>query len=194
MVIMKSTRIILASLALAFVLLAVSVGVAAETVSLHAGESKVVQVDADAGQWLTYTWYTMGVDTLHFVVTDPDGIVIDDIVASSGGDTIFADAGTYTFTWTNTGATSVTLSYTMPFQDIESAVNYVLWLLLVIVMVVVVVIVIVVVLATRKKKAPAAQPLSPMEYQAVASGRCPKCGRPVDPNGMFCAVCGAKLR
>lgn len=193
---MRLFKVGIAGLALAFVLLAVSASVAAETATIAPGANKVVHVDVDAGDWITYTWYTIPSQTLHLVVTGPTGAVVDDVTATSGGDTIFADAGTYTFTWTNTGTSSATLSYSMPFTDIANAVNWFLYAALAVVIIVVVVVVLVVVLATRKKKAPelAPQPLSPMAAQAVASGRCPKCGRPVDPNGTFCAVCGAKLR
>jgi len=193
---MRSAKVLITCLALAFVLLAVSASVAAETVTLSPGASRVVHVNADAGQWLTYTWYTLPSELLHLVVQEPSGTIIEDVTSTSGGDTIFADAGTYTFTWTNTGTSSVTLTYSMPFQDLGNAISWALYAALAIVIIVVVIVVIVVVLATRKKKAPelAPQPLSPMAAQSVAAGRCPQCGRPVDRNGMFCAVCGAKLR
>jgi hypothetical protein len=195
---MRFGRIALVSLAIAFAIVAVSASAAAGTATINPGSSYVLKVKFDASERVRCSWYISGGSGgLHFVLTDPENVTLEEGDAIGGVVNEFSHgAGTYTFTWTNRGSSVVTLSYTMPNGDIENAVNWILLVVLVMVIIIVAVVLIVIVLVTKKKKAPgqAKQVISPNATQAIASGRCPQCGRPVDPNGLFCAVCNAKLR
>jgi hypothetical protein len=110
-----------------------------------------------------------------------------------------AESGTYTLKWTNDGSTTTTLTFSSPFQEISHGFDMIFWGVVIGGIVIVAIIVLVVVLSLMKKSKvpqPGMMPQVPAQYaaQVAASGKCPMCGMPVDPQGLFCEKCGARLR
>ena len=195
---MKLAKILVGCLALTMLLLAVSGSSAAGTSTLGPGDSHTEKMKVDSGELVTY-WWNSGSD-LHFVMKDPSGDTLVDVtdVYYSGFFTA-AESGTYTLKWTNDGTTTTTLTFSSPFQEISHGFDMIFWGVVIGGIVIVAIIVLVVVLSLMKKsKAPqlGMMPQVPAQYaaQVAATGKCPMCGMPVDPQGLFCAKCGAKLR
>jgi hypothetical protein len=197
---MKLVKILVGCLALTVLLLAVSGNADADFTSIAPGDSHTEKLKIDSGE-LIVMWWTSTTD-LHFVMKDPDGITIVDMTddsytyPSSG---LATKGGTYTLKWTNDGTTTSTLTLASPFQAVGHTLNVIFWGAVIAGIAIIAVIVLVVVLSMMKKSnapQPGMMPQVPPQYaaQVAASGKCPMCGMPVDPQGMFCAKCGAKLR
>ncbi len=137
---------------------------------------------------------------MHFVMTDPDGTTVVDVTDNAyDGWFTASQGGTYNLKWTNDGTTSSTLTFSSPLQDIGHTFDVIFWAVVIGGIIIVAVIVLVVVLSLTKKKRepqPGMTPQVSAQYvaQVAATGKCPMCGMPVDPQGLFCAKCGAKLR
>jgi len=195
---MKLAKILVGCLALTMLLLAVSGSSAAGMSTLGPGDSHTEKMKVDSGELVTY-WWTAG-SNLHFVMKGPDGATIVDVTSSAYDDFFTAtQGGTYTLKWTNDGTTTTTLTFSSPLRDIGHTFDVLFWGVVIGGIVIVAVIVLVVVLSLMKKsKAPqqGMMPQVPPQYaaQVAATGKCPMCGMPVDPQGLFCAKCGAKLR
>jgi len=197
---MKLAKILVGCLALTMLLLALSGSSAADFTSIAPNASHTEKLKVDSGELMVF-WWTATTD-LHFVMKDPSGATVVDETASSytyDSSTFATLGGTYTLKWTNDGATSSVLTFTSPFQDIGHTFDVLFWGVVIGGIVIVAVIVLVVVLSLKKKSAapsPGWVPPVPPQYaaQVAATGKCPMCGMPVDPQGLFCAKCGAKLR
>lgn len=195
---MKLVRVAVGCLALTFLLLAVAGTSSASTSTLGPGESHTVKLKVDAGEFVTYVW-SAGAD-LRFVMKSPDGTTMVDVTDTTY-DYFFtaSQGGTYTLKWTNVGSTTTILTFSSPLQEIGHTFDVIFWGVVIGGIVIVAVIVVVIVLSLMKKgRAPqpgmTPQVTSQYAVQAAASGKCPVCGSPVEPQGMFCAKCGAKLR
>ncbi len=197
---MKVAKILVGCLALTMIMLAVSGNSAAELKSLAPGDSHTVKLKVDSGELMVF-WWTATTD-LHFVMKDPAGATVVDVTDSTytyEGTAFATLGGTYTLKWTNDGTTSSILTFSSPFQDIGHTFDVILLGVIIGGIIIVAVIVLVVVLSLKKKSAappPGWVPPVPAQYaaQVAATGKCPMCGMPVDPQGLFCAKCGAKLR
>jgi hypothetical protein len=195
---MKSAKILVGCLALTMLLLAVSGSSAAGIRTLAPGDSHTVKLKVDSGELVTY-WWTSNWD-LHFVLKAPDGSTIVDVTSTAYDDFFTADqAGTYTLKWTNDGTSTATLTFSSPLQDLSHGFDMIFWAVVIGGIVIVAVIVLVVVLSLTKKSRtpqPGMTPQMSPQYvaQVAATGKCPMCGMPVEPQGMFCAKCGAKLK
>ena len=195
---MKLAGILVGCLAMTLLVLAVSGNSVADTTVLDPGESHTEKLRVDSGEPVTY-WWNSGSD-LHFVLKNPSGSTMVDVTDTSYTGFFGAtETGTYTLKWTNDGTTATTLTSSSPWQDTTHTFDVLLWGAIIGGIVIVTVIVIVVVLMLRKKSPepqPGMMPQVPAQYaaQVAATGKCPMCGSPVDPQVMFCAKCGAKLR
>jgi hypothetical protein len=197
---MKLARILVGCLALTLLLLAVAGNSAAGVDTIGPGDSHTEKLKVDSGELVVF-WWTATSD-LHFVMKDPDGTTVVDITDNSytyDSSFIETQGGTYTLKWTNDGTTSSVLTFSSPFQDIGRTFDMIFWAVVIGGIIIVAVIVLVVVLSlTKKRRAPqpGMTPQVSAQYvaQVAATGKCPMCGMPVDPQGLFCAKCGAKLR
>jgi hypothetical protein len=195
---MKLAKILVGCLALTMLLLAVSGSSAAGTSTLGPGDSHTEKMKVESGELVTY-WWTAD-SNLHFVMKAPDGTTAVDVTNAAYDDFFTAaQAGTYTLKWTNDGTIPTTLTYYSPLQDISHGFSVLFWGVVIGGIVIVAIIVLVVVLSLMKKSKvpqPGMMPQVPAQYaaQVAATGKCPMCGMPVDPQGLFCAKCGAKLR
>jgi hypothetical protein len=193
---MKMTKWIIGIAVLALLLTAIPSNVRANIVTISPGDSYTKTVKADVNQIMPYQWSSDV--TLHFTVTAPNSDILTDEDSTFGFDVMTAEqSGTYRFTWLNTGSSVATLNVINFFSDVERGISNFVWGILIAVIViiaVIVVIVLVVVSGDREKTQPVQQfgPMAPP--MAPVGGNCPMCGTPVDPQGMFCARCGAKLR
>jgi len=197
---MKLAKILVGCLALTMLLLAVSGNTAADVTSIAPNASHTEKLKVDSGEPIVMWW--AATSDLHFVMKDPDGTTIVDITDSSytyPSSGLATMGGTYTLKWTNDGTTTSTLTLFSPFQDVRHTFNVLFWGVVIGGIVIVAVIVLVIVLSMMKKSKapqPGMTPQVSQQYaaQVAATGKCPMCGMPVDPQGMFCAKCGAKLR
>lgn len=195
---MKLAKILVGCLALTMLLLAVSGNSAAGISTLGPGDSHTEKLKVESGELVTY-WWNAG-SNLHFVMKDPDGTTVVDVTSTSHDDFFTASqAGTYTLRWTNDGTTVTTLTFSSPLQDIGHTFDVMFWGVVIGGIAIVAIIVLVVVLSLKKKSTappPGWVPPVPPQYaaQVAATVKCPMCGMPVDPQGMFCAKCGGKLR
>lgn len=191
---MKAAKWIIGFMILALLLTALPANASAESRVIPAGGSFTRNVKVDAGQLMPYSWSSD--ESLHFTVTDPDGIVITSVDETFHVNVLTAStSGTYRFTWQNTGASAATLTYDLNF--LGHGLSSLIWgvLIGVIVIIVIVIVIVVVVMSAGRTKTQPAQLYAPMgPPMAQVGGNCPMCGSPVDPQGMFCARCGAKLR
>jgi hypothetical protein len=194
---MKMTKWMIGLAVLALLLTALPSNVSANVVTIAPGDSYTKTVRADVGQLMPYQWSSDV--TLHFTVTAPDSVVLTDEDSIYGFDVMTASqSGTYRFTWQNTGSTAATLNLMSFFADVEHGLSILVWGLIITAIVVVVVIVIVIVLVVMshdKQKTQPVQQFGPSGPPMFAvGGKCPMCGSPVDPQGMFCEKCGARLK
>ncbi len=150
------------------------------------------------------TKWMIGVAVLALLLTalpsnvSPNSDVLTDENSLSDFDVMTASqSGTYRFTWQNTGSTAAALNVMNFFSDVEHGISNFIWgifIALIVIIVIIVVIVLVVLSGDKKKTQPVRQfgPMAPP--MAPVGGNCPMCGTPVEPQGMFCAKCGAKFR
>jgi len=208
------TRSSLAAALMGLLSLFVLQSAAADNVTLLPGESHSDTVTASFGDFINYTWHGPSVGgsftgDIMFVVTDPDGVVIENVTSSFESDQIWLSKdGTYTFTWTNADSSELTLFYSLELWDIgvgntEEVFDVMLVALLIgaIVVVVVVLVLVVVVLGGDRKRPSGPAAHSPM--QRTPSGEapspyvprmCPRCGSPTDSQHVFCTKCGFRVR
>jgi len=193
---MKMTKWIIGLAVLALLLAALPLNASANTVTIAPGDSYTKTVKASLNEIMPYVWSSDV--TLHFTITAPGSVVLTDEDTDYGSAVMTADqAGTYRFTWQNTGSTAATLNVMNFFSDVEHGISNFIWglFIAVIVIIVVIVVIVLVVMSGDKKKTQPIQQFGPMAPpMAPVGGNCPMCGTPVDPQGMFCAKCGAKLR
>jgi len=193
---MKMTKWMIGIAVLALLLTALPLNASANIVTIAPGDSYTKTVKASLNEIMPYVWSSDV--TLHFTVTAPGSVVLTDEDTYYGSDVMTADqAGTYTFTWENTGSTAATLNVMNFFSDVEHGISNFMWglFIAVIVVIVVIIVIVLVVMSGDKKKTQPIQQFGPMAPpMAPVGGNCPMCGNPVDPQGMFCAKCGAKLR
>jgi hypothetical protein len=189
----------LAALCLASVL-ALSSSVSATEHAIPAGDSYSVEVEMSIWEPFTYSWSS---DVpLTFTVEDPLGNEVPYQTGATSGSGILPAyaSGTYTLTWTNNGLTLAHLSFDLSgaFAEVEEGLSILMWTVVIAVIVVVAVVVIVVIVVVMGgKKAPPQPVMGPqpqMAAQALATGHCPTCGNPIDPNAMFCQKCGTRYR
>lgn len=192
---MKAFKLALGLVALALLLSAVPLNVSADSHTIAPGQTYAVEFHATSGEMIPYLWNADAV--LHFTIREPGGATIVDATTTYDSKILTASSGTYRFSWTNTGTTPVTLYYTIYASGVtEHGVSMLVWGAIIAVIVIAVVVVLAVVLLVmggKKQAAPpyGAQVAPPM---ALVGGNCPMCGSPVDPQGMFCPKCGARLR
>jgi hypothetical protein len=197
---MKLAKVLVGCLALTMLLLAVSGNTAADVTSVAPNASHTEKLKVDSGELMVFWWSSTS--DLHFVMKDPAGTTVVDVTDNSysyDSSGFTAMGGTYTLKWTNDGTTSSILTFSSPFQDIGHTFDVLFWGVVIGGIVIVAVIVLVVVLSLTKKSKtpqPGMMPQVQPQYaaQVAATGKCPMCGMPVDPQGMFCAKCGARLR
>jgi hypothetical protein len=193
---MKMTKWIIGLAVLALLLTALPSNARANIVTISPGDSYTKTVKADLNQLMPYQWSSDV--TLHFTVTAPNSVVLTDEDSNFGIDVMTASqAGTYRFTWQNTGSTAATLNVMNFFSDIEHGISNFVWgiLIAVIVIIVVIIVIVLAVMSGDKQKTQPIQQFGPIgPPMAPVGGNCPMCGTPIDPQGMFCAKCGAKLR
>jgi len=193
---MKMTKWMIGIAVLALLLTALPLNASANIVTIAPGDSYPKTVKASLNEIMPYQWSSDV--TLHFTVTEPNGDIWTEENSTFGFDVMTADqAGTYTFTWQNTGSTAATLNVMNFFSDVEHGISNIMWglFIAVIVVIVVIIVIVLVVMSGDKKKTQPIQQFGPMAPpMAPVGGNCPMCGSPVDPQGMFCAKCGAKLR
>jgi len=193
---MKLTKWIIGLAVLALLLTTLPSNASANIVTIAPGDSYTKTVKADVNQIMPYQWSSDVI--LHFTVTAPNSDVLTDENNTWGFDVMTAEqSGTYRFTWQNTGSSAATLNVMNFFSDVEHGISNFIWglLIAVIVIIVVIIVIVLVVMSGDKKKTQSIQQFGPMAPpMAPVGGNCPMCGSPVDPQGMFCAKCGAKLR
>jgi len=198
---MKAAKVAIGIIALAMLITALSSNASADTETISPGGSYSVHAELGENEMVS-SWWWQSTGNLHFTLRDPDGTLIDEStsMADSGALTPFtAVAGQYTFTWENTGSSSVTLTYTVSWMgDIEEGFSMLAWAAIiagVVVAVIIVLVVVLIVMSDRKKTtaAPMVGMTGPMPMGPVGPN-CPRCGMPVPSEGMFCAKCGAKIR
>jgi hypothetical protein len=193
---MKMTKWMIGLAVLALLLTALPLNASANIVTIAPGDSYTKTVKASLNEIMPYQWSSDVI--LHFTVTAPNSAVLTDETSTWGLDVMTADqAGTYRFTWQNTGSTAATLNVMNFFSDVEHGISNIMWglFIAVIVVIVVIIVIVLVVMSGDKKKTQPIQQFGPMAPpMAPVGGNCPMCGSPVDPQGMFCAKCGAKLR
>lgn len=193
---MKMTKWIIGFAVLALLLTALPSNARANIVTISPGDSYTKTVKADLNQLMPYQWSSDV--TLHFTVTAPNSDVLTDEVSNFGFDVMTApQAGTYHFTWQNTGFSAATLNVINFFSDVEHGISNFLWglLIAVIVIIVVIIVIVLVVMSGDKQKTQPVQQFGPSgPPMAAVGGKCPMCGSPVDPQGMFCEKCGARLK
>jgi hypothetical protein len=193
---MKAAKWLVGAIVLAVLITALPSNASAEMRTITPGGSFTKNLNVDSGQIMPYQW-SCDV-TLHFTVTDPDGIVLTEEDSNFGFDVMTASkSGTYQFTWENTGSTVANLNLINFFSDVEHGISNFMWgmLIAVIVIIAVIIVIVLVVMSGDKQKTQPVQQFGPMAPpMAPVAGNCPMCGTPVDSQGMFCAKCGAKLR
>ena len=193
---MKAAKWLVGVLVLAVLVTALPSNVSAEIRTISAGGSFTKNVKVDAGQLMPYQW-SCDV-TLHFTITDPGGTVIADEDSLYGFDVMTASmSGTYRFTWENRGSTVATLNVMNFFSDVEHGISNIVWgiLIAVIVIIAIVIVIVLAVMSGDKQKTQSVQQFGPSAPpMAAVAGKCPMCGSPVDPQGMFCEKCGARLK
>jgi hypothetical protein len=196
---MKAAKLAIGIVALALLVTAFAPNVSADTKTISPGAIFSVTGNLEEDE-LVSTWYWTATGNLHFTLRDPTGALIDESTstADNGALDVFTyPAGEYTFTWENTGSSSVSLTYNVGFMDIEEGLSTLVLMMViiaVIVVVVIVVIILVVVLGGKKKAAAMAPGMAGPMPMAPVGGNCPRCGTPIPAEGMFCAKCGAKIR
>lgn len=178
--------------------MAFSSSVSAEERAIPAGDSYAVEVELSLLEYFTYSWSS---DVqLNFVVTDPlENEVPYETAATSGSGIIPSyTSGTYTLTWSNEGSSIAHLSFDLSgsFAEAEAALSMVFWMLIIAIIVIIAIVVIVVILVVGRRRAPTQPSMMPppVASQALATGQCPTCGRPIDPNAAFCSNCGTRYR
>jgi len=193
---MKMTKWIVGLAVLALLLTALPSNARANIVTISPGDSYTKTVKADLGQLMPYQWSSDV--TLHFTVTAPDSVVLTDEDSNFEFEFLTASqAGTYRFTWQNTGSSAATLNIVNFFSDVEHGISNFLWgiLIAVIVIIVVVIVIVLVVMSGNNQKTQPVQQFGPSgPPMGAVGGKCPMCGSPVDPQGMFCEKCGARLK
>ena len=193
---MKMTKWMIGLAVLALLLTALPSNARANIVTISPGDSYTKTVKADLGQLMPYQWSSDV--TLHFTVTAPDSVVLTDEDNYYGIAVMTApQSGTYRFTWENTGSSAATLNVMNFFSDVEHGISNFLWgiLIAMIVIIVVVIVIVLVVMSGNKKKTRPVQQFGPSgPPMGAVGGKCPMCGSPVDPQGMFCEKCGARLK
>ena len=193
---MKITKWMIGLAVLALLLTVLPSNARANIVTISPGDSYTKTVRADLNQLMPYQWSSDVI--LHFTVTAPNGAVLTDESNTWGFTVMTAEqSGTYRFTWQNTGSSVATLNVMNFFSDAEHGISNFMWgiFIAVIVIIVVIIVIVLVVMSGDKQKTQPLQQFGPMAPPtAPVGGNCPMCGTPVDPQGMFCAKCGAKLR
>lgn len=171
--------------------------------TLLPGEVLTKQFTLSSEDWITYSWTSSA--PLAFVIRDPNGVAQVTSTSSSDGGIYTADMdGTFTLTWTNNQASSVSITYDanrFPFGGDGGFFDDMLTVMLIvaaIIIIVVVVIIVLVVFVVGKKEKPAAQQQYPPPMQYGPPGapltNCPRCGAPLDPNAAFCQRCGTRVK
>ena len=193
---MKMTKWMIGLAVLALLLTALPLNASANIVTIAPGDSYPKTVKASLNEIMPYQWSSDV--TLHFTVTEPNGDIWTEENSTFGVDVMTADqAGTYTFTWQNTGSSAATLNVMTFFSDVEHGISNFIWglFIVVIVIIVVIVVIVLVIMSGNKQKTQPVQQFGPSgPPMVVVGGRCPMCGSPVDPQGMFCEKCGARLK
>jgi len=193
---MKMTKWMIGLAVLALLLTALPSNARANIVTISPGDSYTKTVKADLGQIMPYQWSSDV--TLHFTITAPNSVVLTDEDSTYGFDVMTApQSGTYRFTWQNTESSAATLNVMNFFSDVEHGISNFLWGILIaaIVIIVVVIVIVLVVMSGNKEKTQPVQQFGPSgPPMGAVGGKCPMCGFPVDPQGMFCEKCGARLK
>jgi hypothetical protein len=193
---MKMTKWIIGLAVLALLLTALPLNASANIVTIAPGDSYTKTVKASLNEIMPYVWSSDV--TLHFTITGPGSVVLTDEDTDYGSAVMTADqAGTYRFTWQNTGSTAATLNVMNFFSDVEHGISILVWgvLITVIVIIVVIVVIVLIVMSGDKQKTQPVQQFGPSAPpMAPVGGKCSMCGFPVDPQGMFCEKCGARLK
>jgi hypothetical protein len=193
---MKMTKWIIGLAVLALLLTALPSNVSANIVTITPGDSYTKTVKADLNEIMPYQWSSDV--TLHFTITEPNGVVLTDEDSLYGFDVLTASqSGTYRFIWQNTGSAAATLNVMNFFSDVQHGISNLMWGIVIgaIVLVVVIVVIVLVVMNGDKRKTQPAQQFGPSGPPMFAvGGKCPMCGSTVDPQGMFCEKCGARLK
>ena len=193
---MKMTKWMIGIAVLALLLTALPLNASANIVTIAPGDSYLKTVKASLNEIMPYQWSSDV--ALHFTITAPGSVVLTDETSTWGVDVMTADqAGTYRFIWQNTGSSAAILNVMIFFSDVEHEISNFLWGILIaaIVVIVVVIVIVLVVMSGNKEKTQPVQQFGPSgPPMGAVGGKCPMCGFPVDPQGMFCEKCGARLK
>jgi uncharacterized protein YcnI len=114
---MKAVKWIVGAMVLAVLVTALPSHASAEMRTIAPGDTFTKNLKVDSGQLMPYQWSSDV--TLHFTVTDPDGIILTEEDSNFGFDVLPASkSGTYHFTWDNTGSTVANLNLINFFSDV----------------------------------------------------------------------------
>lgn len=177
--------------------------------TLPGGTSYTYELSVGEDGTISVNWDASG--EVSFVLRDPNDDIMRDDIGSSGHISLYVSAlGTYTLTWVNNEAGSVTLNYdavlipfNVPwngngFQDAFDAIS--LWVAVVVIGAVLMASLIIIVLLVimkeerRGEARPEAIPMMAHHATPTVKGVCPMCGSSVDTHYQFCSRCGARFK
>ena len=208
-VLMRKCTIGLSFLFVAVLVLSLAGQSSAGSRILPAGSSFTYDLTVGEDGTVSANWDSSG--EVSFVLRDPDGDILRDEIGTSGHVSLYVSTlGTYTLTWINNEATSVTLDYDavlIPFdipwdgngfQEGFDAIS--LWVAVVIIGAVLVtslIIIVLLVFVNEERKSethPQAVPMMAHHMTPTMKGTCPACGTSVDTNMQFCSRCGTRFK
>ena len=154
---MKALRVFLLALAVMILLMTMTGAVFADiegTVTIAPGESFIEEAIPQATLEVVKTSYN-ATGSVRWILTNPTGDVIHDKTAREWVEADYLSTDTYTWIWQNTGASAVTLNYTIIHveekqESTDGAMDW--WLIGGIAAAIIIVIVIAVIFMGRKKK------------------------------------------
>jgi hypothetical protein len=151
------------------------------------------------GSEVTFSWSSDVPLTL--AVSGPSGLIKTYTSSTSGSGKIdVSETGTYFLTWTNSGSTDATLTFTYNtdlFAPVEHTINTVLLAIVIgaIATFVVIAVVVVLILKAEKAREPTqAQRGQEMYVVPPTAAVCPNCGMAIDSTTIWCSRCGVRLR